>query len=133
MKLEDIAMDFFSKLDNGRYAEFKTTFINGLQMKSVQPPKDLNEIFTLANTYLKPKVVTGTGGIGSTFATIADTIEKKPGEGKGKRQRGEIAQGQVKDDKTGNGDVVGNEVPGKKKLKCFSCGGDTISTTVPNF
>jgi hypothetical protein len=32
MKPEDIAMGFFSKLDNGRYAEFKTTFINGLQM-----------------------------------------------------------------------------------------------------
>jgi hypothetical protein len=25
MKPEDIAMDFFSELDNGRYAEFKTT------------------------------------------------------------------------------------------------------------
>jgi len=35
-----------------------------------------------------PELVTGTGGIGSTFATTADTIEKKPGEGKGKRQRG---------------------------------------------
>ena len=35
MKPEDIAIDFFSKLDNGRHAEFKTTFINGLQIKSV--------------------------------------------------------------------------------------------------
>jgi hypothetical protein len=35
MKPEDIAIDFFSKLDNGRHAEFKTMFINGLQIKSV--------------------------------------------------------------------------------------------------
>jgi len=31
MKPEDIAMDFFSKLDNRRYAEFKTMFINSLR------------------------------------------------------------------------------------------------------
>ena len=35
LRPEDIAMDFFSKLDNGWYAEFKTTFINSLQMKSI--------------------------------------------------------------------------------------------------
>jgi len=43
MKPEDITMDFFSKLDNGRYAEFKMTSINGLQMKSVQPPKNVTK------------------------------------------------------------------------------------------
>lgn len=80
MKPKDIAMEFFSKLDNGRYAEFKTTFINGLQMKSIKPPKDLNEIFILANTYLKPKLVTGPSGVGSTFATMANTIEQKHGD-----------------------------------------------------
>jgi hypothetical protein len=31
MKPEDIAMDFFSKLDNGWYEELKTMFINGLR------------------------------------------------------------------------------------------------------
>ncbi len=35
--------------------------------------EDLNKIFTLANTYLKPKLVTGPGSSGSTFATTADT------------------------------------------------------------
>jgi hypothetical protein len=60
----------------------------------VKPPADLNEIFTLANTYLKPKLVSSSGGMGSTFATTADTIKKRPGERKGKRNRGKIQQGQ---------------------------------------
>jgi len=36
--------------------------------------------------YLKPKLVTGLGGAGSTFAITADTIERKPGEGRRKIQ-----------------------------------------------
>ncbi len=122
MKPEDIAMDFFRKLDNGRYGEFKTTFINGLQMKSVKPPANLNEIFILAKTYLKPKLVSGSGGIGSTFATTADIIERKPGEGKGKRQRGKNPQGQAKEDKNENLDKT--EGSARKKPKCFSCGSE---------
>lgn len=78
----------------------QTAFINGWQMKSVQPPKDLNEIFTLVNMHLKPKFAMGSGGMGSTFATTADTIERKSGDGKGKRQRGKHQQGQGKDDKS---------------------------------
>jgi hypothetical protein len=53
MTLQDEAMNFFSKLDNARYAEFKTTYLNNLQLKTCNLPKDLNEMFTLANTYIK--------------------------------------------------------------------------------
>jgi hypothetical protein len=88
MSDQDIAMDFFSKLDNGRYAEFKTTYLNNLQMKAVDLPENLNEIYLLASTHLKPKVALG-GGIGSTFATMSDTVEKRqPGEEGGRRKRG---------------------------------------------
>jgi hypothetical protein len=132
MKPEDVAMDFFSKLDNGRYAEFKTTIINGLQMKSIKPPKDLNEIFTLANTYLKPKLVTGPGGAGSTIATTADTIERKPGDGKGKRNQGKQHQGPGKDEKNSDGSEQ-TDGSGKKKIKCFSCGGDHCINNCPEF
>ncbi len=71
----DEAMDFFSKLDNTRYAEFKTTYLNNLQLKACNPPADLNEIFTLVNTYLKLKAATG-GGFASTFTTTVDTVDK---------------------------------------------------------
>ena len=75
MSDEDIAMDFFIKLDNGRHAEFKTTHLNYLQMKGCNLPKDLNEMYTLASTHLKPKMALG-GGIGSTFATTTDKVDK---------------------------------------------------------
>ena len=96
-------------------------------MKSVKPPKDLNEIFTLANTYLKPKLVTGYGGIGSTFAITTDTIERKPWERKGsKRQRGKNPQGQSKDDKTGSEGAEKNRRICKKETKMLQLWGRSL-------
>jgi hypothetical protein len=45
-------------------------------MKACVPPVDLSEIFTLANTYLKLKIAPG-NGLGSTFVTAADNVDKK--------------------------------------------------------
>jgi hypothetical protein len=42
MSDKDIAMVFFSKLDNARYAKFKTTYLNYLQMKGCSPPKRIS-------------------------------------------------------------------------------------------
>jgi hypothetical protein len=75
----DEAMDFLSMLNNARYAEFKTTYLNILQLKAYNPSDSLNEIFTLANTYLKPKAATTGGGFASTFMTTVDTIDKTVG------------------------------------------------------
>jgi hypothetical protein len=77
---EDIAMDFFRGLDNVRYSTFKTDYINGLTSKAMDPPKDLNEIYLLANQWLKPKAA-GTG-YASTFATMLDHLDdrRNPGE-----------------------------------------------------
>jgi hypothetical protein len=72
----DQAMDFFHGLDNGRYADFKVQYLNGLQFKSSKVPKDLDKIFTLANNWLKPKSLPG-GGYASTYATRVDKVEKK--------------------------------------------------------
>jgi hypothetical protein len=41
-------MDFFYGLDNGRYAAFKATIINGITAGSIDQPENLNE---------KPKIV----------------------------------------------------------------------------
>jgi hypothetical protein len=127
-------MDFFSKLDNGRYAEFKTTYLNYLQMKSCSLPKDLNEMFTLASTHLKPKMALG-GGIGSTFATTADKVDKKSGEDKGWRKPGgknncQITPGESKDERNGTAE---SEQSPKKKLKCFNCGEDHYINNCPEF
>jgi hypothetical protein len=96
-------------------------------MKSIKPPKDLNEIFILANTYLKPKLVTGPSGVGSTFATMANTIEQKPGD------RGKQQQGPGKDKKSNSDGSEQTDALATKKLKCFSCGSDHYINNCPEF
>lgn len=85
MAPQDEVIDFFSELDNVRYAELKTTYINSLQLESCKPPVDLKDIFTLANTYLKPKVA-ASNGLRSTLLSTADYVDKK--ERQNKRCRG---------------------------------------------
>jgi hypothetical protein len=75
------AMDFFHGLDNGRYAELKVQYLNGLQVGSIMAPRDLNTIFTLANNWLNLEALAG-GGYASTYATRADNVEKKKEDGK---------------------------------------------------
>jgi hypothetical protein len=49
----DIVMDFFRGLDNARYSTFMMDYINGLMSKAIDP-KDLNEIYLLANNAGQP-------------------------------------------------------------------------------
>jgi hypothetical protein len=49
----DIAMDFFRGLDNARFAEFKTEILNGLTSKALTTLNKLNEMFQLANQWVK--------------------------------------------------------------------------------
>jgi hypothetical protein len=51
----DIILDLFRGLDNMQYITFKTDYINGLISKAIDPPKELNEVYLLANQWLKPK------------------------------------------------------------------------------
>jgi hypothetical protein len=117
---EDIAMDFFRGLDNARYSTFKTDYINGLTSMAIDPPKDLNEIYLLANQWLKPKA-TGTG-YASIFAMTLDKIDEgnRCGKGKGKQQPGEK---KIPEDKQqGVTDSTKQEKP-KQPVRCFICEG----------
>ncbi len=68
----DIAMDFFDGLDNGRYAEFKKSILNGMTAGSVTQPATLNEMYLLAiNQWLKTTGVSQSG-LASTFVTKLD-------------------------------------------------------------
>jgi hypothetical protein len=49
----DVAMDFFDGLDNGRYADFKKSILNGMTTGSVTQPATLNEMYLMANHWLK--------------------------------------------------------------------------------
>jgi hypothetical protein len=49
----DVAMDFFDGLENARYAEFKKSILNGMTAGSMTRPAMLNEMYLLANQWLK--------------------------------------------------------------------------------
>jgi hypothetical protein len=97
---EDIALDFFSGLNNARYADFKADFLNGLTSQSTKAPKDLNAIYVLTSQWVKPKGVGG--GMGTTFATTLDKV-KMPHKDTNQKK--------------------GDGTP-KKPVKCFNCDGD---------
>jgi hypothetical protein len=110
-------MDFFRGLDNARYATFKTDYINGLTSKAVDPPKDLNEIYLLANQWLKPKATTSS--FASTFSTTLDRVDEENDRGRrrGKKQPG----GKKLTDKNTDGTNNNSNRNKDKKRACFIC------------
>jgi hypothetical protein len=75
------ALDFFHGLDQGRYATFKTSMLNGWATKAFDPPDTPNDIYRLAGSWVKP-VTKMEGGPGATFVTIEEDakINKKRNE-----------------------------------------------------
>jgi len=66
----DVAMDSFDGLDNARYAEFKKSIQNGMTAGSVTQPVTLNEMYLLANQWLKT-----TGTQQSGLASIVTKLD----------------------------------------------------------
>jgi len=110
-------MDFFRGLDNARYATFKTDYINGLTSKAVDPPKDLNEIYLLANQWLKPKATTSS--FASTFSTTLDRVDEENDRGRrrGKKQPG----GKKLTDKNTDGTNNNSNRNKDRTHACFIC------------
>lgn len=84
----DQAMDFFHGLDNGRQPNFKVNYLNSLQVKFIDPPESLNEMFTLANNWLKLKSLSG-GGYGSTYTIRSRRKMKIVGAEQARRREGQ--------------------------------------------
>jgi hypothetical protein len=81
----DNVMDFFRGLDNTQSAEFKTVILNGLTSKLLTAPKNWNEMFQLANQWVKPVTRSNEAGHASTF--IANLDRQPPGNEQGYRGR----------------------------------------------
>jgi hypothetical protein len=128
----DIAMDFFRGLDNARYSTFKTDYINGLTSKAIDPPKDLNEIYLLANQWLKPKAAGS--GYASTFATTLDHPEdRRPNadrRGRNKRS-GKQQQQQQHQQEPAATDSNKQDNKQKRPIKCFICEGPHFANKCP--
>ncbi len=102
MEDEDIAMDFFRGLDNGRYASFKAEIINGLTAGAFQQPKDLNSMYLKANQWLKTSRSHPTG-LATTFTT---TLDRQDGKQEGRNEKGK-------------GGKKGKDL---SKIECYACG-----------
>jgi hypothetical protein len=113
----DVAMDFFDGLENARYAEFKKSILNGMTAGSVTQPAMLNEMYLLANQWLKTTGSTQSG-LASTFVTKLDMpdMTQTPGKGRG-------CGGGLKTEKRNEGKIP-DEKPKRdmSKVKCFNCG-----------
>jgi hypothetical protein len=96
----DQAMDFFHGLDEGRYAEFKYNIKNGWAMKSMNPPKTVNQIYVLAGVWVKPTARAETG-TGATYHTEQKKTQPKE-------------EGKTEEDKKPQKDL--------SKVKCYGCG-----------
>jgi hypothetical protein len=84
-------------------------------------------VFNLANNWLKPKALPGSG-YASTYATKVDKVEKKStlkGETKNNEDK---QQGKLKTE----GKVEGERKPRTKKIECFICGDDHYATDCPH-
>jgi hypothetical protein len=104
----DVAMDFFDGLDNGRYADFKKSVLNGMTAGSVTQPATLNEMYLLASQWLKTTRALQSG-LMSTFVTKLDMPDQGPRTGK--------RQAKNKDEDTPN-----KPRRDMSKVKCFNCG-----------
>ena len=112
MEEEDIAMDFFRGLDDTRYEEFKTSFMNDLMMGTQKPPKHVNEIYTKASKYITPKRGAKPNG-GVAFVSRKDTSTKQ------QRRTGDA------DDKTksnGTDESKGSVRKHRGPIVCWGCG-----------
>jgi hypothetical protein len=75
---QDQALDFFHGLDQGRYAQFKTSMLNGWATKAFDPPETPNDIYHIAGVWVKPTSKIE-GGTAVSFVTIEEEarINKK--------------------------------------------------------
>jgi hypothetical protein len=72
------ALDFFHRLDQGRYATFKISRLNGWATKAYDPPKTPNAIQQISGVWVRP-TSKQEGGAGAAFVMIEEEarINKK--------------------------------------------------------
>ena len=79
-------MHFFTGLDAARYAHMKTTVHNNMTIGAQQPPKTVNEVYTIAANWIRMQAVHRPGQA-TTFVTTG--LDNKPsGKKHGKAKSG---------------------------------------------
>jgi hypothetical protein len=57
-----------------RYAGFKTEILNGLTLKAIEQPENLNTMYLLANQWVKPVPRGNATGFASAFTTTLTAL-----------------------------------------------------------
>ena len=65
---EDQAIDFLNKLDTSRYGNFVVDYLNNIQFGAIATPKNVEEVFSKANSRLE--VTKGLKTEGASYGTI---------------------------------------------------------------
>jgi hypothetical protein len=91
---QDQALDFFHGLDQGRYAQFKTSMLNGWATKAFDPLETPNDIYCIAGAWVK-RTVKIEGGAAVALVTIEEeeeaSINKKRDDKHKKEEKKKIA------------------------------------------
>ncbi len=80
-------MDFFHRLDQGRYAALKTSMLNGWATNAFNPPETVNDIYCIAGNWVKPSSRLDGGTAASYVKIEEDTKLKQKQEKKMKAKR----------------------------------------------
>ena len=112
----DVAMDFFNGLDETRYGDFKTNYLNDLTMGTQIAPTHINDIYNKVSKYLPARKQTRAAG-GAAFVTKA---ERKT-TSKGKHSTSDSDENDDKESKRGQKNPRHREQR-RKPLICWGCG-----------
>jgi hypothetical protein len=119
---EDVAMDFLESLDRARYSDFIVETINDIAKGVMESPKDVNQVYVLANTRLVVKKGTGALNVGASYATVeASWPLKSNKKGKGRKggttgnNKGKLLSSDEGKEKTDSSDNKNKNKEKKKK------------------
>ena len=118
MDEKDVAMDFFTRLDEARYNDFKIRMLNDINMGLRKPPDNLNAMFQLAKNY----VVSGKANLNKTSAGVVfNTMSADEVRGKNKTKKNKKDPKLIKS-KDSNKEQSETEKKDPTEITCWECG-----------
>jgi len=122
-----VAIDFLYALDRNRYGEFAAEMVNDMAKKAIQEPRDLNEIYVLANTRVVYKKERTGMNMGASFVAADSTIKKRRGKPRGSDASNTPSNNpstppQQQQSASSGGKPSGNSSDKPRQIYCYRCG-----------
>jgi hypothetical protein len=116
---EDVAMDFLESLDKTRYGEFVCDILNDIAKEVMKEPKNVNEVYVLANTRVTMKKGNHYN-VGASYTTI-DGAGRRQGKGRSRQKRSESDSDDDEKPSSKN-DGYKKKERNMENVECFNCG-----------